>query len=149
MNEALAGKTETERRLAVTNILQLQKRIVSATCEETDIDVLGADSFAIHTPFTFGDGDHFVSVLRKHGERWIITDDGFTFLHLSCHDVDISALTRERIINDSRGFHGIECRDGELRLRVESEAMIGRAVHSFIHGVSKIVLLGGSNARRR
>lgn len=39
---------------------------------------VGKDRYRIHTGCLFDDGDEFNIILRRDGERWILTDDGHT-----------------------------------------------------------------------
>lgn len=118
---------------------QLAKKFRNALCGEFEIVPAGLNRFAVHSPFTFDDGDHYVTILELRGDRWTISDEGHTFMHMSYLDVDFQSGTRERVINESLDFHGIECADGVLSLAVPSEDQIGHAMYSFVHGLTKIV----------
>ena len=106
-------------------------------CKEVQIDQEGIDRYMIYTPFAFDDGDHYVCVLKKHGDNWCVSDEGNTFMHMSYDMSDFMGGTRERVIQDAIGLHGMECKDGVLTMCV-SEAMIAHAVFSFVQAVSKI-----------
>jgi len=96
------------------------------------------DRYVIYTPFTFDDGDHYVCILEKRDGGWFLTDEGHTFMHMSYDMPDFLTGTRERVIQDTLGVHGIECRDGVLSL-LTSEELVGHSVFSFIQAISKIL----------
>ena len=43
----------------------------------------GVARFRVLTPFLFEDGDNLAVVLKREGERWILSDEGHTFMHLT------------------------------------------------------------------
>ena len=54
----------------------IESDIRKLLCGEIVVVQQGIDRYAIHTPFTFGDGDSIVSVLKKEGGGWVLTDEG-------------------------------------------------------------------------
>src|SRR5437868_389633 len=90
-------------------------------CREIDVVAEGIDRYVVHTPFTFEDGDHYLIYLRKHGNDWLLTDEGHTLMHLSYSGLDLSKGRRRKIIDDSLAYHGVENHNGELRLAVPAE----------------------------
>ena len=47
----------------------------------------GRDRFRVFTPFRFDDGDHIAIVLKKEQGRWLLSDGGHTYMHLT-YDID-------------------------------------------------------------
>ena len=107
-------------------------------CGEISVVQQGIDRYAIHTPFTFGDGDSFVSILKKEGGVWVLTDEGHTFMHMSYENVDFLAGTRGRVLDEALHQHGLDNASGELRMRIPRADQIGHAVFSFVHAMSKV-----------
>src|SRR5438105_8659283 len=85
---------------------------------EVTIDQEGIDRFVVYTPFRFDDGDHYVVILKRLGQDWMLTDEGHTFMHLSYDDVDLTTPTRASLVQDAIAVHGLKNEDGELRLIV-------------------------------
>ena len=100
----------------------------------------GAERFRVFTPFMFEDGDHLVIVLKKEGNRWILTDEAHTYMHLT-YDIDESALhsgTRREIILRALSMFEVEDRNGELILEVQ-DGDYGYALYSFVQTLLKII----------
>ena len=100
----------------------------------------GAERFRVFTPFMFEDGDHLVIVLKKEVNRWILTDEAHTYMHLT-YDIDESALhsgTRREIILRALSMFEVEDRNGELILEVQDEDY-GDALYSFVQTLLKII----------
>lgn len=107
-------------------------------CDEIAIEQEGlADRYVVYTPFLFDDGDHFVVVLKRSGDGWIITDEGHTFMHLEYSSVDLTVPTRLRIIEDSLAIHGVAEKDGELIADVP-DGKFGDALFSFLQALSQV-----------
>jgi hypothetical protein len=47
----------------------------------------GVGRYRVFTPFMFEDGDHLAIVIRRDGNRWTLTDEGHTYMHLT-YDLD-------------------------------------------------------------
>lgn len=99
----------------------------------------GKDRWQVFTPFHFDDGDHFVVVLKREGDRWYLTDEAHTFLHLShqFEERDLRSGTRQKIIEAVLSRFGVRDRDGELLLEV-TDARYGDALFSFVQALHKI-----------
>ena len=113
-------------------IKDLRKKI----CREIDVESEGVNRLVVNTPFTFDDGDHYVIALEKEGDEWVLTDDGHTLMHLSYSGLDLRKGRRGKIIEDSLRYHGVENRDGVLRLIVPGE-QFGDALFSYLQAISK------------
>jgi len=119
------------------NATELQKEFKRKICEEIEVEPEGLDRFVVYTPFMFDDGDHFAIILKNVNRRWVLTDEGHTFMHMSYDEVDVSRGTRKSIIDQTLlNFHTVNDA-GELRLEVPGEAF-GDALFSFIQALVKI-----------
>ena len=100
----------------------------------------GRERFRVFTPFMFDDGDHLVIVLKKEGDRWILSDEAHTYMHLT-YEIDEKSLhrgTRQQIISNALSTFAVEDRNGELILEV-SDARYGDALYDFVQALLKIV----------
>ncbi len=99
----------------------------------------GMDRYRVFTPFLFEDGDHLSIVLKREGTRWILSDEGHTYMHLTydLEEKDLQRGTRQKIITSALSTFTVEDRDGELLLRVP-EDRYGDALYSFIQALLKI-----------
>lgn len=80
----------------------------------------GVHRFRAFTPFLFDDGDHLAIVLKQEEGRWLLSDEGHTYMHLT-YDLDEKDLqrgTRQKIITNALSTFHVEDRDGELILEV-------------------------------
>jgi len=91
----------------------------------------------VNTPFQFDDGDHYVVVLKREGDKWVLTDEGHTFMHLSYSDLDLTSGTRGEMIDEAILQHKLTNNSGELRLTVPGSAY-GDALFSFVQAIGRI-----------
>lgn len=120
--------------------IDLQKQFVGKITEEIRIRPQGNDYFRISTPFMFSDGDHFSIAIKKEGKRWIFTDEGDTFMHLSILGVKPDTLnhgTRQKILSGILEEFSIKYRFGELTLEIQEEDY-GSAFYCFTQALLKI-----------
>lgn len=99
----------------------------------------GMERFRVFTPFLFDDGDHLSIILRRDHNRWTLTDEGHTFMHLT-YEIDEKSLsegTRNKIITTALDNFGITDAEGELRIDVPEERF-GDALFTFVQGLLKI-----------
>lgn len=99
----------------------------------------GIGRYRVFTPFLFDDGDHLAVVLKREGDRWIISDEGHTYMHLT-YDLDERDLqrgTRQKLITNALATFSVEDRDGELRLLIPDE-QYGDGLFSFVQALLKI-----------
>lgn len=99
----------------------------------------GVNRYRVFTPFLFEDGDHLAIVIKRDGNRWTLTDEGHTYMHLT-YDLDEKDLqrgNRQKIITNALSVFSIEDRDGELLLQVPDERY-GDALFSFVQALLKI-----------
>jgi hypothetical protein len=99
----------------------------------------GIGRYRVFTPFMFEDGDHLAIVIRRDGNRWTLTDEGHTYMHLT-YDLDEKDLhrgNRQKIITNALTAFSIEDQDGELLLKVPEERY-GDALFSFVQALLKV-----------
>jgi hypothetical protein len=99
----------------------------------------GLNRFRVFTPFVFDDGDHLCIVLRAEGDRWALTDEGHTFMHLT-YEMDEKSLlegTRNKIVTSALAGFGVEDVEGELRLGVPDERF-GDALFAFVQALLRV-----------
>lgn len=120
-----------------TNILeaQFQKRV----SEEVQLFEDGKDRFRIFTPFTLDDGDHLSIVLKREQDKWVLSDEGNTYMHLTLtiDEDDLIDGTRGKIITRTLSLTNVLDREGELIIEVDGEKY-GEALYSFIQALMKI-----------
>ncbi len=109
-------------------------------CDKVRLYPEGKDRFRVFTPFRFNDGDHLSIVFKKIGPRWILTDEGHTFMHLS-YDMDSADLqqgNRRKIIDKALAGFGVRDEEGELLVEIEDE-QYGDALFSYVQGIVHIL----------
>jgi hypothetical protein len=108
-------------------------------CDGIDLRAEGPDRFRVTTPFRFGDGDHFGIVLKREGERWILTDEAHTMMHLSywLDEKELETGNRHEIIHSSLARFFVEDRDGEFIISIDEE-QYGDALFNFVQAISKV-----------
>ena len=52
-------------------------------CESVFLLPEGVNRYRVFAPFLFDDGDHLVIVLKKELDRWVLSDEGHTFMRLT------------------------------------------------------------------
>ena len=99
----------------------------------------GIGRYRVFTPFQFNDGDHLAIVLKQVGQRWLLSDEAHTYMHLS-YKIDTSSLksgTRKTIVDRALSMFQVEDHGGELVLNIANE-QYGDALFSFIQALLKI-----------
>jgi len=107
--------------------------------KEIRLHAEGVNRYVVFTPFMFDDGDHPVIVLKKEGERWMLSDEANTYMRLT-YDIsekDLHGGTRQKIISDALSMFEVDDRDGELILPVP-DGRYGDALYSFVQAILKI-----------
>lgn len=120
-------------------ILKIEHVFRESVASEVSLVAEGAGRFRVFAPFGFDDGDEFVIVLKGEDDRWVLSDEAHTYMHLS-YDIDLSDLRsgrREEVITNALAMFEIEDRNGELVLPVRDDAF-GEALFSFVHGLLRI-----------
>ncbi len=107
--------------------------------EKVRLAAEGMDRYRVFTPFMFEDGDHLAVVLKRDGDRWMLSDEGHTYMHLT-YDLEERSFqegTRGKIITSALSAFSVEDRSGELVLAVPEERY-GDALYSFVQALLKI-----------
>lgn len=110
-----------------------------SACGEIDLASNGINRYLIEVPFAFTDGDHYVVILRQEGQKWILSDEGHTFMHLSyeLREREYETGNRRKIIDEVLTSYQIENRDGELVLAIPS-GRYGDALFTFVQAITRI-----------
>lgn len=108
-------------------------------CDQVRVEAEGVDRYRVFSPFLFEDGDHLVIVLKHEKGRWVLSDEGHTFMHLT-YDLDEKDLRsggRQKIISNALSAFSVEDREGELILSIKNEHY-GDALYSYVQALLKI-----------
>ncbi|MBI5408734.1 MAG: DUF1828 domain-containing protein [Nitrospirae bacterium] len=119
------------------NIESLEKEFKSKICDEINLTQEGLNRFIVFNPFMFDDGDHLVVLLKGKEDKWLFSDEGHTFMHVSYEDIDIDRGTRKKIIDTVLANYGIKNNEGELIAEVPDNSF-GDALYSYLQGLIKI-----------
>lgn len=108
-------------------------------CKEIQLESEGFNRARVITPFRFDDGDHLVIILKKEDNRWILTDEGHTYMHLTykLDEQELQQGTRREIIESTLSVYDIVDKNGELISAIK-EMEFGNALYSYIQGLLKI-----------
>lgn len=79
----------------------------------------------------FDDGDHLVVLLKGKEDKWLFSDEGHTFMHVSYDDIDLDRGTRKKIIDTVLSNYGIKNLEGELITEVPDN-QFGDALYSYL-----------------
>ena len=99
------------------SVKTIEKDFIDNVSAEIQLLADGKDRFLVSTPFHFNDGDQLVIVLKKVGNKWVLSDEAHTFMHLTYY-MDEKALlseTRQKLILKARSMFDVEDYDGELK----------------------------------
>ena len=119
------------------NLDILTKEFKSKVCDEINLMQEGLNRFIVFNPFMFDDGDHLVVLLKGKNGKWLFTDEGHTFMHVSYDDIDIDKGSRKKIIDGVLAGYGIDNQDGELITEIPGNHF-GDALYSYLQGLIKI-----------
>ena len=117
----------------------IERDFKQTVSEKVRLTSEGVDRFRVFTPFMFEDGDHLAVVLKREGDRWLLTDEGHTYMHLT-YDLEERSFqggTRAKIIASALSAFSVEDRNGELMLPIPEERY-GDALYSFVQALLKI-----------
>ena len=119
------------------NIEVLEKEFKTKICDEINLSQEGLNRFIVFNPFMFDDGDHLVVLLKGKEGKWLFSDEGHTFMHISYDDIDIDKGTRKKIIDTVLSRYGIKNDEGELISEVPDN-QFGDALYSYLQGLIKV-----------
>lgn len=108
-------------------------------CEGLRLSAEGMERYRVFTPFLFEDGDHLAIVLKREQGRWVLSDEGHTYMHLT-YDLDEKDLqrgTRQKIITTALSAFSVDDRHGELIIGIQDERY-GDALFNFVQALLKI-----------
>lgn len=108
-------------------------------CDRLQLTAEGMDRYRVFTPFMFEDGDHLAIVLKREQNRWVLSDEGHTYMHLT-YDLDEKDLqkgTRQKIITTALTAFSVDDRNGELVIGIQDERY-GDALYNFVQALLKI-----------
>ncbi len=91
----------------------------------------GIDRYRVFTPFIFEDGDHLSIVLKREHEKWLLSDEGHTYMHLTYDltEKELQRGTRQKIITNALSLFSVQDRDGELIVLIPDDRY-GDALYS-------------------
>lgn len=88
----------------------IEQEFKRKVCEGVRLSAEGLDRYRVFTPFLLDDGDHLAIVLKQEDSRWVLSDEGHTFMHLTYEldEKDLSRGTRGSIINNTLSGFSVE-----------------------------------------
>ena len=116
---------------------ELERQFKRAVSEEVALVSEGLGRFVVHVPFTFDDGDHYVVLLKRDRDQWVLTDEGHTFMHVSYEIPEFDKGSRRSIVDRLLLTTGIEDRQGELRLPIPA-GQYGDALFSYLQAITQV-----------
>ena len=118
---------------------RIERDFKEKVCDRVRLVAEGVDRYRIFTPFMFEDGDHLSVVLKKDHGRWVLSDEGHTYMHLTygVDEKDLQRGTRQKIISNALSAFTVDDRDGELILAIR-DSRYGDALYSFVQALLKI-----------
>lgn len=117
----------------------IEREFKQKVCDQLRITSEGIDRYRVFTPFLFEDGDHLAIVLKREAGRWVLSDEGHTYMHLT-YDLDERDLqrgTRQTIITNALTAFEVADREGELIIPITNERY-GDALYNFVQALLKI-----------
>ncbi len=117
----------------------IERDFKQKVCEKVRLAAEGVGRYRVFTPFMFEDGDHLGVVLKREGDRWLLSDEGHTLMHLT-YDLEERSFqegTRAKVITSALSAFSVEDRGGELVLAIPEE-QYGDALYSFVQALLKI-----------
>ena len=121
------------------SVKTIERDFIDKVSAEIQLLADGKDRFLVLTPFHFNDGDQLVIVLKKIGNKWVLSDEAHTFMHLTYY-MDEKVLlseTRQKLILKARTMFDVEDYDGELIIEIPNEDY-GQALFDFVQALLKI-----------
>ena len=122
------------------SVTTIEKDFINKVSAEIQLLADGKDRFLVSTPFHFNDGDQLAIVLKKMGDRWVLSDEAHTYMHLSYY-MDEQRLhhgNRQKLILKALSMFQVKDYDGELIIDV-SDGCYGEALYDFVQALLKII----------
>jgi hypothetical protein len=121
------------------NPTTIQGEFRNRVCEQISLEAEGLGKFRVVTPFHFEDGDYFRILLKREADRWFLTDEAHTLMHLSywLDDADLESGNRKELFERALSSCFVENRGGELMIPVSGD-QFGDALFSFVQALSKV-----------
>jgi hypothetical protein len=98
----------------------------------------GTNRFKIFTPFQFEDGDFFSIVMKNENDKWFLTDEGHTLMHLS-YEIDIESIekgSRAQILSNVLAQFDLSLNNGSITSNLNGSW--GDSLFSYIQGLVRI-----------
>ena len=61
------------------SITTIEQNFINKVSTQVSLSADGKERYRVLTPFQFEDGDELVIVLKKEGERWLLSDEAHTY----------------------------------------------------------------------
>lgn len=108
--------------------------------EKINIKLEGINRYRVFAPFVFNDGDNLSIIIKKENGKWVLSDEGHTYMHLSydLKDNDLHWNKIQKIVDNVLSFFGVQDREGELILPIEDDSC-GDAFFRFVQAILRIV----------
>lgn len=122
------------------SIKTIEKDFIDKVSTEITLLADGKDRFLVSTPFHFNDGDQLAIVLKKMGDRWVLSDEAHTYMHLSYYmdEQILQSGNRQKLILKARSMFQVEDYDGELIMEIPN-GDYGEALFDFVQALLKII----------
>lgn len=108
------------------SVKTIEKDFIDSVSGEIEFLDDGKDRFFVSTPFHFNDGDQLVIVLKKIGDRWVLSDEAHTFMHLTYYmdENALSSKSRQKIISKALSMFQVKDYNSELMMDVSHGIMV-------------------------
>lgn len=118
----------------------IEKDFRNKICSKIEMVTEGLNRFRVLNPFVYEDGDHLVILLKQENGKWVLSDEGHTFMHLTYYldEKDLYRGTRQKIIENALSIFQVQNRQGELLLYIDND-QFGDALFSFSQAILKII----------
>lgn len=105
-----------------------------------DLEVESEKRLVAYTNYRFRDGDHLSLVFKNDGDKWQISDEGETYMHLDLLGFDTKLLnkgSRKKILSETLKEFSIKDRLGELIIEPEISEL-GVSIANIIQAIIQI-----------
>jgi hypothetical protein len=121
------------------SIDDVERDFRNSVCRDVRLKPEGINRYRVFTPFRHDDGDRVSLVLRREDDRWVLSDEGNTYMRLSYRFDDRALQTegRRKIIDNAIDAANVQDVGGELRLWIDEQGY-GNALYSLVQAVLRI-----------